>query len=536
MRLALERALGSGYAAETELVSRIQDKVKVTWNVLPKSSLGLVDSRSLRFIVHRYFMDSYMLSIEGLDPMQKGNASLAVSLIEEHAPNYAHSMFEGEHRKAGFSLEDVVATVILLEQLVAENVHDSLSTVMHHFRLQSQLGLDRAVVLHLLEESLLAMLLHDAPAVYDILRTNRSLISGYIQAWDDIKGLASSHLAAFEHFAHRSPMEVDGSKMCGTKTWHPLASSFAFDDVVIIATSLTKSFGSYMQGECSSAKASLMALDTDGSGRVKLSKFYEAALDGEWRFSESKEYLKEIGALDESSSWRGPRVIIANYLQAANNCAVTTSHFSICCRNECEDHLATIEAALDSPTAEPEVLLALVSNLTKHEPDAMLRLSGLRVQLMSIAEAHHGKVPLHGRLFAQWLHYVFPFDCPFPHLKGTTSDISPVQFGVNSIATGFEMVTLVQTSPEQHQIPNMTSENARIDNLFALWHHEEELLSEHIHLQAPLEWHCFSPISVVPMLFIAMVLSLSARHGLSWQHGKEQFPVEVCQSMKSHFV
>ena len=35
-------------------------------------------------------------------------------------------------------------------------------------------------------------------------------------------------------------------------------------------------------------------------------------------------------------------------------------------------------------------------------------------------EEHGGKVPIHGRLFAQWLHYVFPRDCAFPYKSGQT--------------------------------------------------------------------------------------------------------------------
>merc|ERR1719254_383876 len=53
----------------------------------------------------------------------------------------------------------------------------------------------------------------------------------------------------------------------------------------------------------------------------------------------------------------------------------------------------------------------------------------LSSQLEEIANAHDGKVPLHGRLFAQWLHYVFPRDCPFPHKSGTASRASPQEFG-----------------------------------------------------------------------------------------------------------
>ena len=34
-----------------------------------------------------------------------------------------------------------------------------------------------------------------------------------------------------------------------------------------------------------------------------------------------------------------------------------------------------------------------------------------------VASHHGGKVPLHGRLFAQWLHHAFPRECPYPHVQ-----------------------------------------------------------------------------------------------------------------------
>jgi len=45
----------------------------------------------------------------------------------------------------------------------------------------------------------------------------------------------------------------------------------------------------------------------------------------------------------------------------------------------------------------------------------------LRSRLEQVAESHGGHVPLHGRLFKQWLHHVFPLDCPYPHEAGTTN-------------------------------------------------------------------------------------------------------------------
>ena len=41
-------------------------------------------------------------------------------------------------------------------------------------------------------------------------------------------------------------------------------------------------------------------------------------------------------------------------------------------------------------------------------------------KLEDIADGHHGTVPLHGRMFAQWMHHAFPRECPFPHVAGST--------------------------------------------------------------------------------------------------------------------
>merc|ERR1712242_616632 len=93
-------------------------------------------------------------------------------------------------------------------------------------------------------------------------------------------------------------------------------------------------------------------------GRVLLSKFYHNALDSDWRFGESEAYLRELGALDETS-WHGKQVIIPNYIQAMSNCIVTTPHYMVCCINDCEAHLSEIEAFIGAPTDLPGQILEL---------------------------------------------------------------------------------------------------------------------------------------------------------------------------------
>ena len=41
-----------------------------------------------------------------------------------------------------------------------------------------------------------------------------------------------------------------------------------------------------------------------------------------------------------------------------------------------------------------------------------------------IASHQGGKIPLHGRLFAQWMHHVYPRDYAYPHLSGTSNPVT----------------------------------------------------------------------------------------------------------------
>merc|ERR1719183_796149 len=179
---------------------------------------------------------------------------------------------------------------------------------------------------------------------------------------------------------------------------------YSFEDVHKIAGGITRSFQSYWQSECESMKSALVGMDSHSTGRVPLAKFYNTALDTDWRFGESESYLRELGALDESSTWLGPQVIIPNYLQATSNCIVSRPHYLVCCVNECESLMGEIEAAIDAPTATPSTILAVVGNMTvptdldKDEPPHIT--SSLKQQWDQIAKNTDGRVPLHGRLFA----------------------------------------------------------------------------------------------------------------------------------------
>merc|ERR1719159_1856908 len=107
-------------------------------------------------------------------------------------------------------------------------------------------------------------------------------------------------------------------------------------------------------------KAKLVAMQEPGTGRVRLSDFYKPALGGDWQFSESVDYLRELGALDEADPGR-PSVVVANYVSSPSNCIASSSFYSVCCLNECEGLMSHLERKIATSEAEPEQVAALVA-------------------------------------------------------------------------------------------------------------------------------------------------------------------------------
>ncbi len=116
-------------------------------------------------------------------------------------------------------------------------------------------------------------------------------------------------------------------------------------------------------------KDTLVEMEYRGTGRVRLSEFYKGGLEGNWQFAESVDYLRAMGALDESSP-EMPSVLIANYVGSQSNCVASSSFYSVCCLDECEGLLAKLESAVGAPTAEPKQIAALMAAMPSDTVDA----------------------------------------------------------------------------------------------------------------------------------------------------------------------
>merc|ERR1719281_2166442 len=108
-------------------------------------------------------------------------------------------------------------------------------------------------------------------------------------------------------------------------------------------------------------------------------------------------------------------------------------------------------------------------------------------------------VQLHGRLFAQWLHYAFPHECPYPHLSEKFKGINPVdlqsQTAFTISVTAAEINSTVQAEVD-----------FELENELSLWTLDEEMKTgEKVHKET--SWgfitviHILAGVAVLSSLF-----------------------------------
>jgi hypothetical protein len=422
-------------------------------------------------------------------------------MLTKLVPSYVRNVLEGKDDASGFSLADAVTLIAVLEHLVLDSSSVLLATLYELFRLNQSVLLPQHKVTKIVKEFLVYWTTGEKPnsaAVknLDAMEVNRNWV---VHA--SVLALAEGAVRGFMFERHGEPRNFFRERENGG-AWHPLSRTFSFADVQTMVSGIVHTFGAFWAPECEGMKHALVKADESQTGRVLLSDFHTASAGGPWDFSESADYLRELGALDESLGSRGGRVIITNYLQATTNCVIRSPHYRVCCANECEEHMDELETIVGAPDASPEMLLSAVEDISKawygdedldpqfnevslgnRKPELP---SSLRQQLHDISVAHGGKVPLHGRLFAQWLHYAFPHECSYPHKSGTVKAITPEEYGASFKASRKEISGHIQN--EESLYDRLFDESLSLENdsdFMSQWDHEEELLAEHVGLKPP---------------------------------------------------
>jgi hypothetical protein len=421
---------------------------------LPKNEHGNLGHSVVRYALHRLFVLRHGWNIKGLGRHEEANITSPSGILKDHVPTYIQNVFEKRLGDKGLGLHDLAVMASTLEHLINKEAVTKLGQVYKVFKTfptkkvnekTANEMLDTYMMAHILGEDLANMTLYDA-------RSLNADMPQLFLGWSDT-----------QKFVRRIRSSI-------TQNGEAASKPLDFSSLAKVVKAVGEEFGTFQDMECGQLKQALMKMEYAGSGRVKLSDFYRPSLGGQWQFQESVPYLRQLGALDESDP-NSMSVIMVNYLHSQTNCVASSGYYSVCCKDECESLLGQLEEKIVASEATPEAVLAVVENMPSATVSKSRKLSSKMLQyLQEIAALNHGSIPLHGRLFAQWMHHAYPRECPYPHKSGTTRQQTGEEWlletGVESLATNEEMVQFTNTS-----------EVAAQDEAESLpWSIEEELL------------------------------------------------------------
>eukprot|EP00933_Yihiella_yeosuensis_P050829 TRINITY_DN48631_c0_g1_i1.p1 TRINITY_DN48631_c0_g1~~TRINITY_DN48631_c0_g1_i1.p1 ORF type:complete len:634 (+),score=144.99 TRINITY_DN48631_c0_g1_i1:90-1991(+) len=391
-----------------ERIEAIESALRLIYDSLPKTTNdGRLGIQTVRYVLHRFFLNQRGWLIKGLEPQGNSWEFLPNETVKDWqgwVPSYLQQRFGA---KDSFDLKELVAMAATIEDLVRQEASRQLEEVYE------VLGLD-----------------HGKPQN----QTNvQEVLDMYLMIY-----VTSRNLTIADPATQRKRLEIFSRKYTGFKEVHQwldevekhhkiTGQDVPFSTVEELVQEMGEQYPAFNDQECLDLKK--VMIDMEGGsrkpGRIPLADFYNKSKVTHWRFTESPEYLRSLGALDESDPKR-PQVIVSNYVSSFNNCLRATEMYAVCCRSECETLMGSLEKDIQQSSARPEKIADLVAKMSTSTVAARGNLDKkLLSRLQDVATANKGEVQLHGRLFAQWMHHAFPRECPYPHEAGTTNPQTP---------------------------------------------------------------------------------------------------------------
>merc|ERR1719401_3031441 len=341
---------------DTARLLKFENQLRPFFASLPKNQHGNLESPAVRYALHRYFVHRHGWYVVGLEPLgQAWNASSPASVVKSKIPAYLQSIFDRRLQGQGMDLRGLAAFAAPLFDFMHNEIVSDVMDIYSALNLPTTAPVNKSEADRILQAYTVQILDGSLTATsWDHVDEMEKDLKDWFPLYDEFQMWVDDVRQTISMDRHRHSMQVD---------------EMSLDKIVDVVLEVNDRLGAFQNLECRSLKAGLMDMEFASTGRVFLSDFYAAGIKGDFLFVEHIDYLRKLGALDEESYPDHPTIVIANYLTGKANCLTETNFHSVCCYDECQ---------------------------------------GLVARLEQIAAHHGGLVPLHGRLFAQWMHHAYP--------------------------------------------------------------------------------------------------------------------------------
>jgi len=508
----LESVIGRDYKEATERrVERLEYAMRHMYESLPKDANGRLGATGVRYMLRRLFVQRHGWFVHGLEHGGEAwNSSSPTAMIGQHFGEDVETVFEGRLQNHGFSLHHAAVLAATLESFVhSENLERLQASYAVLGVPRSEATTETKVNLAMRAYMLMYMrgLNHTGVTPEQLKKTVRTA-NRALPFWSRTKD--------FLEGTRQSVLADDEDAQAEPASWAT---------TVKVLERIGERYGHWQDTECQEVKGALVKMELPGTGRVPLDRFYNMS----WQFVESVDYLRQLGALDDQSDPSRWSVIIPNYVNGPNNCVSTSRFYSVCCIDECDGLLGHLEDQIASASAPAGLIAQLVSALPSATVAAPRQLDQALVQrLADIAVHHGGEVPLHGRLFAQWMHHAYPHECIYPHMSGTTKPMTQEQYLAH---TGATSVKASEADKQNIMIESekRADEDASVEGL-SMWHFEEELFVGEHFARNNASWAC----TIRMVAFFAAMASMAS--ALLPMHRKAVIALAPGESKEKYYV
>jgi len=400
----VELLLSEELADKDHHLKRYEDGMQQMFGALPKNEHGNLGHDALRSALYRFFVNRHGWYLHGLEPgiVARNYVDPEYNITfqdKDRLPVLLQDNFERRTGGRGATLHDAAAIAAVVEDLIRKE------TAAHLTDAYTATGIAQADT-------------QPYKSAYWVAKVYfMSFLLEHNWTIENRQDLSDK-----EHiFEAKYPLYKEAM------TWlnQTVDSEFGKDEkaeitaatITKVATKVGEEYHILNDGECADLRKQLQQMESRVPGRMRLSVFYNASLHSHWKFNEKVDTLRALGTLDESDP-KQLYVIISNYATSKPNCVNASNVFDICCRNTCEDIMTKLESGVGS-SAAPSRISELVSKISSDSVKAPRTLPATLLQRLEEVASHHGgQVPLHGRLFAQWLHHAYPLECSYPHEAG----------------------------------------------------------------------------------------------------------------------
>mmetsp|Transcript_122521 Transcript_122521/g.212575 ORF Transcript_122521/g.212575 Transcript_122521/m.212575 type:complete len:607 (+) Transcript_122521:125-1945(+) len=407
-QLEVEAALGgSGYPYKFDErdIQALKAVLRTTFQTLPRNKHGNLGENSVRYALNRLFLARHGWSIRGLD--QVGGDANTSFPSQVQLPSSLGALFEKRLTTRGLDLDDIVILAAAIETLAHKEELKNLDALFRMYRISYEAKVSVEEIDFLLDIYLAAHLLGT-----DITKKTREQL---IEQVHEIQEIYPQWREA-QKFAHGVRQELCRREKGAAAGQQPRPGeqrvSLNFSRATAVVAEIAEQFGRWRNSDCQVMKRRLTELEDKDPGCVSASSFYK----GMQRPGDSKiAHLRQLGVLDESDL-SNVRIVSPNFLSSVQNCVQSSKYYSVCCQDECEELVTHIERRVRVPAAPASQLLSIVAALPSSTVRSNRTLTlGLPRRLEKIAKLHGGLVPIHSRLFRQWLHEAYPRECGYPH-------------------------------------------------------------------------------------------------------------------------